>query len=122
MFIGDMSFKSPSIRRLAMMTLAASVGWNRSQKKYLDLSPQTLDIGPHGARPPNLPAIKQHDVFTFSKPATHANASRVRIHHKSQIPSLSKQKIYLFQLFQTIGLVILENVFYNVINIYMDEH
>jgi len=36
----------------------------------LDLSQQTFDVGPHGIKPPNLPAMLQQAEEGFSKPAT----------------------------------------------------
>lgn len=53
-----------------MIAFAASVGCQGSQKTYLDLFLQMLEVGPHGIKPPKRPAMEQQDVHAFSKPAT----------------------------------------------------
>ena len=66
--MGQISVAPPCISRIAITELAASVGWNGSQKTYFDRSSQTFEVGPHGIRPPNLPALWQHAEFEFSNP------------------------------------------------------
>lgn len=68
-----MSLTSPSNRRLAMITFAASEGWATSQKTYLERSLQTFDWGMQGIKPPNLPAMWQHEESEFSKPVAHGD-------------------------------------------------
>jgi len=53
-----------------MITFVASVGCQGSQNTYLDLSLQTLEVGPHGIKPPKRPAMQQQELHGFSKPVT----------------------------------------------------
>lgn len=76
---------SPLRRRLAMIVLAASEGWYGSQKTYFDLSEQTLERGPHGIRPPNLPATWQQAESALSKPVM---KSKKRFQFSKQSPKL----------------------------------
>lgn len=53
-----------------MITFAASVGCQGSQNTYLDLFKQTVEVRPHGIKPPKRPAQEQQAEDGFSKPTT----------------------------------------------------
>lgn len=68
-FTGDITLVSPSISFLAIMILAASLGWYGSQNTYFERSSHIEDVGPHGMIPWNWPPLPQQALLADLNPA-----------------------------------------------------